>query len=738
MKGKKTIAALLAAMMTAGCLAPAAYAAEPTVSMDETVYINLDHYGKTSDVNIVKGCSTNGLTKFTDYGSYTSVKNMSNQIEPQTGTDSVSWELDGNTTRFYYECKPKNEPVLPWTFDISYRLNGVPADPKTLAGASGLVEIKIQAIPNAKAAPYYQHNMVLEVMATVDMENALSVEAPGGQLQSMGSTTAVIFAALPGEEKEFTIRIGSESFELGSITMMMEPAKLSQLDRVKDLKEAKETVEDSADAIYDSLNQTLDQVQALRSGIRELKGGLSSLDQARQTIHEANDTTTVQAGQSLDDLEGLIKESEKMPEHLRQGQQALEDVNRNMNSAIATLNQLTPQLTQLQNCLTDIQADVHKIDNALKEIQDASNRAKKAMGDLSDDMSDLRGDLDGIEDNLDSLNRHLKDLQDSLDDLASASGSTLTPALEKYFEAQAKEQIAKLMATGMTQEQATKIVMEQINQQKDALTGNLGSTLRAFRGSLGDLQGITSDLSSACATGRGLLKSMEKLTGTLEDLFDATGDAAGALGDITDNIDKVSDAAKDVLETSKQLITHANELNQTANKYHGEWVGTLKDSESLVTQLNQTMADSHTLLTSLHNLVTASRADLNGGTQKSITGMQKVLDESLKGLDHADTIRKANDTVKQTLDDEIDKIQTETHLLDIDPDAAKISFTSERNPEPESLQVILRTDEISTGTEQTDITEIEQAPTDEGIWARICKVFQKIWEAITSIFSDDE
>ena len=103
MKGKKTIAALLAAMMTAGCLAPAAYAAEPTVSMDETVYINLDHYGKTSDVNIVKGCSTNGLTKFTDYGSYTSVKNMSNQIEPQTGTDSVSWELNGNTTRFYYE-----------------------------------------------------------------------------------------------------------------------------------------------------------------------------------------------------------------------------------------------------------------------------------------------------------------------------------------------------------------------------------------------------------------------------------------------------------------------------------------------------------------------------------------------------------------------------------------------------------------------------------------------------------
>lgn len=753
MKGKKGIAALMAAMIAAGCsMAPAVSAAQPTVSMDETVYVNLDHYGKTSDVNIVKGCSPNGLTKFTDYGSYTSVKNMSNGIEPSTGTDSVSWEVPETLTRFYYECKPKNEPVLPWTFDISYQLNGVPADPQKLAGASGLVEIQIKAVPNDKAALYYQHNMVLEVMATVDMDNALSVQAPGGQLQSMGSTTAVIFAALPGEEKEFTLRIGSDNFELGSITMMMEPAKLDQLDRVKDLKEAKETVEDSADAIYDSLNQTLDQVQALRSGIRELKGGLSSLDQARQTIHESGNTTTVQAGQSLEDLEKLIQESEKMPGHLQQGQQALEDVNRTMNRTIATLNLLTPQLTQLQSCLTDIQADVHKIDQALNDIQSASNSAKKTMGDLSDDLSDLRGNLSDLEDHLDSLSGNLKDLEDSL----GGSQTALDPALEQYFKAQREKAVQENMQAQIAaftktygrapspeeqagiEAQVTAAVDAEIEKQKAQLTGNVGGTIGALSGSVKNLREITSELSSSCATGRDLLRSMEKLTGTLEDLFDALGDAAGALEDMTGNIDKVSNAAKDVLETTKKMITHANELNATANQYHGDFVDALKDSESLATQLNQTMRDSQTLLTSLHNMVTASRADLNGGTQKSIAGMQKVLDESLKGLDNADTIRKANDTVKQTLDDEIDKIETETHLLDIDPDASKVSFTSERNPEPDSLQVILRTAEISTGTEQTDITEIETTPQDEGIWARICKVFQKIWEAITSIFSDEE
>lgn len=745
MKAKKITAALLAAMLAVGCAAPAVGAAEPAVSIDETVYVNLDHYGRTSDVNIVKGCSTNGLTSFTDYGSYTSVKNMSNDSQPQTAADSIQWNLPANVTRFYYECKPKNEPVLPWTFDISYKLNGVPADPKTLAGASGLVEITIHAIPNGEAVDYYKNNMVLEVLATVDMTDTLSIEAPGGQVQSMGSTSAVIFAALPGEEKTFTMRIGSEEFELGSITMMMEPAKLDQLDRVKDLKEAKETVEDSADAIYDSLNQTLDQVQSLREGIRELKSGLNSLDHARETIHNGNDTTTVQAGQSLDDLEALIKETEKMPGHIQEGEQLLEDVNRDLNTMVATVNLLTPQLTKLQSCLTDIQADIHKIDQAMEDIQDASKNAKKTMGDLSDDLTDLRGNLDDMEDDLDSLNRSLKDLQDSLKAL---QGGALNSALEQYFEAQEAKAIQdKLEEIGYDKlpeeakpgalAQVKAGVAAEVEKKKTEMLGDLGATMKSLDDSLTNLRAITSELSAACGTGQDLVRSLDKLTGTLEDLFDAVSDAAGALGDMTSNIDKISNAAKDVLETSKKLIGNVNQLNQTANKHHPELVQTLKDSQGFAVQLTNTMNSAHTLLSSLHNTLTASRADLNGGAQQTISGMQKVLDESLKGLDNADTIRKANDTVKETLDGEIDKIEDETHMLDIDPDAAKVSFTSERNPEPDSLQVILRTEEISTGTEQTDISEIEKGSKDEGIWARICKVFQKIWDAIASIFTDD-
>ena len=51
--------------------------------------------------------------------------------------------------------------------------------------------------------------------------------------------------------------------------------------------------------------------------------------------------------------------------------------------------------------------------------------------------------------------------------------------------------------------------------------------------------------------------------------------------------------------------------------------------------------------------------------------------------------------MKSTLDEQIDKFEDENNFLNIDPEAEKISFTSSKNPSPNSVQIVLRTDEIS-------------------------------------------
>ena len=66
---QKTAIALISAVLCQTAFLPV-LAAEPTVSVDETMYVNLDPYGHQETVNVVKGVTTNGVKQFTDYGNY--------------------------------------------------------------------------------------------------------------------------------------------------------------------------------------------------------------------------------------------------------------------------------------------------------------------------------------------------------------------------------------------------------------------------------------------------------------------------------------------------------------------------------------------------------------------------------------------------------------------------------------------------------------------------------------------
>ena len=168
------------------CFAPALTAyphteRRPPWTWMETMYVNLDYYGRVDKINVVKGVGLNGRTEFTDYGTYENVINMSNSIEPVLGDGTVTWQLpQAQRERFYYKCAvDKDRMVLPWDFDVSYKLNGVPTDADKLAGASGLIEINVKAEPNDNAGAYYRNNMMLMVAVPVDMSKCYSVEAEG-------------------------------------------------------------------------------------------------------------------------------------------------------------------------------------------------------------------------------------------------------------------------------------------------------------------------------------------------------------------------------------------------------------------------------------------------------------------------------------------------------------------------------------------------------------------------------
>lgn len=626
---KKTINNRILSLALAGAMTLAAgfslpsvsYAAPPGVSVDESVYVNLDHYGGISDVSIVKGCDLNGNTGFTDYGTYEAVTNMSGYEKPVLTPGGVQWNLSGGKEhpRFYFDGTLNKEAIeLPWTFDVSYQLNGVPVKADSLAGASGLIEIDIKATPNEKAREYYKNNMLLQVAAYVDMEDTYSLDAPGSQLQSVGSKKIVMFSALPGEAETFTIRIGTNSFETKGITMMMVPGTLDQFKSIKDLKEAKDTLEDSSDAIYASMNEILLTMESMNSGLAMMKDGTAGLENARSTFSSGSDELYDDFDKAMGDLDTVNDQLANMIPYFQTGQRMIRSVSNDIDD--------------LSDALSDYEAPLNDADDSITVVQS--------------DLAEL-GVL------LATLNAQTETMLNELGDAANAGYATTYEAIGLENQAE------------------------------------MASTLQNHMGAVSSL-----------------------LTETV----------------------KMGDTAKEIIQVTNDVTEAMVDAGDTFNRYEDDLLSLLDDAEQLTVLINSSLSSTITCLTYSKSLLQKTSDILDPAMEKTLLGMEDLLVKSLQNVDDITALRKAGTTVKQTVDEQFDKFDNENRFLNLDSEAELQSFTSDKNPPPESIQVILRTQEISLDSID-DNSDLETQKESKGILARIVDIFKEIGNKIASLFN---
>ena len=106
---RRGAAATLAAVTLVTSAAVPVRAAAPRVQVDETMYVNLDYYGTATQINVVKGCTTNGLTEYTDYGTYDKVVNMTDDTAPEIGDGTVTWKLPEKNSRFIISVRCRKQ-----------------------------------------------------------------------------------------------------------------------------------------------------------------------------------------------------------------------------------------------------------------------------------------------------------------------------------------------------------------------------------------------------------------------------------------------------------------------------------------------------------------------------------------------------------------------------------------------------------------------------------------------------
>ena len=211
---RRPMALLLAAVLAAAPLCTSALAAgalEPVC--DESYYATLDYYGGLMDASVVKSYQTNGHTSLTDHGAYDAIINLTDDRVPTVSNGTVTFDLGEDApSRFYFEGKTQ-QPFhsLPWTFSVSYKLNGAPALAEDLAGKTGLVEIDLDVLPNPSASEYSRNNLVLTAATAFNADDILSLEAPGAEVQLVGNLRTVLFMVMPGEEQRrlFLLRPGA-------------------------------------------------------------------------------------------------------------------------------------------------------------------------------------------------------------------------------------------------------------------------------------------------------------------------------------------------------------------------------------------------------------------------------------------------------------------------------------------------------------------------------------------------
>lgn len=753
-KYHRILAACLSVLLFVPTLVLPASAAAPGVSTDESAYVNLDYYGKVQNVSIVKSCSLNGNTSFTDYGSYSKVTNMSGTSQPSVSDGSVSWSLPKDTSgRFYYECTPKDGNVtLPWTFDVSYKLNGVPADASKLAGASGLVEIDIHAAPNKNVSDYEKNNLLLQVGTAVKMKNTQSVEAPGAQVQALGEYKAVLFAGLPGEEKDFAIRIGTTSFESTGVVMMMVPGTLDQFSDIKDLSKDKDTVKTSLDAVNAGTDRILDSLAAMSSGLTQTQAGLSSLDGARGTISAGKGGVYKNADQALASLTDITNKTNAMIPHMKKAEQLVTDVNADVNSLTNTVDTLKPRLAALSSDLGSLRHNVSELRDTLSDIHDLSDSRKASVKQLTD----------AITANVATVTKDSKEVKKASDGMKAQTGdlATKTTALSNVLKAITQSIAASSGSSGGSSTGSTLPITDPNTLAILGAIGQLGNGLSSLgtgiNTTVGTVSGSTYPALSSLANLLAASSSLSDLAdGITDDTVNSTNGlatvTAGVLGTVEkyaddldngyDDTDKlmrnaniVSGDLQSLLDKSQNIITNIDALNSTMNQYKDGTVQTLKDTESLTSSLTGGLTNAKSFLSSLEALMKNGGNQLDDGTRKSLNGLIQVLQKSVDSIGNIPTIKSSNDTVKNTVDDEIDKIEDKSNVLNLDYEAKPVSFTSSKNASPTSIQIVLRTQEISKDKDNSAVKDAEKASTDPGPWVRIQNLFTNLWDSIRSLF----
>ena len=806
---------LLASTMLGEVMPFAAYAAQAQAEVDETMYLNLDYYGSISKANVVKGINFNSQDSYTDHGSYTALTNMTNDEELSEKNGTVVIKAPENGGKFYFQGTMEPEKVsIPWSIDVTYKLNGIVTNAEDIAGKSGLVEMNIDAMPNDNVSEYMKNNFILMVAIPVDNTKYYSVDAPDSQVANVGEYSCVVFEALPGKEGHFTARFGTDCFETVGAIIMMSPATVGDLKDVKDLKELKDKFRDNTNAMLDDVESIMDNVANVSEQLTLTNQMLQNLQEGKNKVHSQTETIFNGNDVAIQDLRDLSSLLTPLDDSLKTTQWMVYDINKNLNTLDQDLIDTSAKMKTLSNRLknlgsamdgvdglteAELKAELSEITTGLSKISDGVKNSTNSAANIatitgktettnaidsvitsagitsaangilpaavsgfvnnciSDGLVDLSADLtdDTVYSSLENMLIAAQFMNDNLSTLVpSITGAVTSAKLTAGFNGM----VQTAMLSGMDKQEAIEYVVTQgvagataageYSEYKINADGFIDSV-----SALKELKDTTSKTSeNKAADGTNISENLSTLTEGLYNISDGIDDIddpamieelMGGMADVLSDIEEISNYGGAVafqtarfLTSARNLAADMDTLVATMNNYYQDVQDAITNTDNVLLQIQKTTDDLSGTLQTVNDTLRSAEKNFSDAADEGLEAGRLAVDNTGKIVDNVRDLKASGADLRKSINDELDEKEAENNFLNMDPEATKVSLTSDENPEPSSVSIICRTDEISYEDDAAQkILDAEEAEAQSTVFERIINVFKTIWKKITGLFS---
>ncbi len=532
----------------------------PTIDVvkdkDETVYVLLNGDGTVKSVHVVNTFPVDGPGRYRDYGVYSQVVNLSNSAMAQVRNGAVTWELEGDIHRFYYEGTASKPGELPFTLTLSYSLDGEKVSEDALAGAAGHVALELSIEANVKAEAYFQQNYMAQVSIPLDMEICRNISAPEASTVISGKSMTATYMVMAGQSGEYRLEWDTTDFSMDEISMIV-------MDSSVDMASMMSSVLDT-DALIEGVGGMSTVMGQLVEGTKELEAGAEGLTVAGSKLKSAG-AALVQGYKAISTALSQVALTQEQIDELKGAQ--------------SQLDSLAEAMGELRKLLGELQDEAYLADMLGKLKQQISDAFEERLN-LSGSVGETTMPAVDTREWSEALTQRILALlppdvgltpeqQQQLADTVSQAGGELVQQIEQTVSDAVAQQMALILMQYQDQlEGALEDVLWQLETSPDmgleGLTSQLEEIARELDSKLADLQagieGIAMLSTGLEAQRQGLLQlstGMKELNEGLSAYVDGISqmvDGASALPEGVKALTQGQELIKNGLDTAKERM----------------------------------------------------------------------------------------------------------------------------------------------------------------------------------------